>query len=187
MIKQLIYRQRFGVVETSTATFGGAGTTENLQNPPANTSFWPCPRGAFITMENGSNGESDFHFSNNKVTGPSLLGVHCDGKYKISGNQPGGVVLETNAGTNKDQDNAFNVKLEVTSDAQGTSCKVTGTAMTHKSWGQPAGSQNINDTAKVTQKTNKDGSTTYSTTIDAVDDDGKKVELIITWTPYHPC
>ena len=100
---QVRNKQDFGVVETSTDTFAGTGTTENLQNPPPNTTFWPCARGAYVTMDVGTGKPSEFQFTGGVADGPA----HCDGKYKISGNQPGGVVLEANAGTNSNSDNAF--------------------------------------------------------------------------------
>ena len=162
------------VLGKNEVSFRALGGGVIAQNPSANTNFWPCNRGAFITMEIGGAGTNDFHFSKNKVEGPSFIGIHCDGKHNVTNNQP-------------NQDNAFDVKLDVNSDAEGTTCTVTGTAMTHKSWGLPSGRQNVNETGKVTEKTNSNGSTTYTTTIDAVDEDGKKTKLIITWTPYHPC
>ena len=163
------------------------GSMQTMEAPDADENYWPCPQGANVSLEMGSDGGTDFTFKNNYVDGPK----HCNGKYKTTGQSSGKVVIDAQAGTNGNEDNAFDVKIDVQTDSAGeATAHVTGTAMTYKRWGTglPAGKQDINETGDVTKTDNtSDGSTTYSITIDVVDKKGKPAKLTISWTPMHPC
>lgn len=178
---------RFGAI-TKQHIYWWAGPNINSETPPPSTDYWPCPRGALVTLDTGTGDPpTEFQFSGGVADGPK----HCNGNYRVTDSGPGKMTLDANAGTNSDDNNAFDVKIEVSTPSDpgggGPTANISGTAMTHKSWGFPAGKQDLDETGKVTQTANSDGSTTYSVTIDAKDGDGDTVPLTLTWTPYHPC